>query len=157
MHLEWYTSGPPIQHSCTLHLPTTTSTTSRCGTPDPHPSIMNSELYGCSPHFHHIIAAQYTPSSPPPPIQSCEAEREAKSSQSLEQLFGHLVVYGWRALPISNHNDAPSYHFIHHSLVALYRPHIPPTPVQSYTLSPHFHRTIALQYALLPSTIYSEL
>ncbi|XP_003379711.1 conserved hypothetical protein [Trichinella spiralis] len=55
-----------------------------------HTSIMNSELYGCSPHSHHIIAVRYAPSFPPPPIQSCEAEREAKSNQSLEQLFGHL-------------------------------------------------------------------
>ncbi|KRX34914.1 hypothetical protein T05_4868 [Trichinella murrelli] len=98
---------------------------------------MNSELYGCSPHFHHIIAVQYPPSSPPPPIQSCEAEREAKSSQSLEQLFGHLVVYGWRALLISIRNDAPSYHFIHHFLVALYRPHTTPARILNYIPSHH--------------------
>ncbi|KRY35821.1 hypothetical protein T01_10198 [Trichinella spiralis] len=40
-------------------------------------------LYTPSPHFHRIITVQYTPFSPPPPIQNCEPE-----PQSLEQSFG---------------------------------------------------------------------
>ncbi|KRX69832.1 hypothetical protein T06_13001 [Trichinella sp. T6] len=97
---------------------------------------MNSELYGCSPHFHHIIAVQYPPYSPLPPIQSCEAESEAKSSQLLEQLFGHLMVYGWRALPISIHNGfLPP---VHHTELFTRRPLIPqPTESPARTTSIH--------------------
>ncbi|KRX16308.1 hypothetical protein T07_2647 [Trichinella nelsoni] len=93
---------------------------------------MDLEWYTAGPPIQHPLTLMHLPTTPSTTQQSCEAEREAKSSQLLEQLFGHLAVDGWRAHPISIHNDAPSYLFIHHSSVALYRPHILPVPILSY-------------------------
>ncbi|KRZ51972.1 hypothetical protein T02_11115 [Trichinella nativa] len=108
------------------------------------------EWYTAGPPIQHPFTL-HLPTTPSTTHQSCEAEREAESSQSLEQLFGHLVVYGWRALPISIHNDAPSYHFIHHFLVALYRPHIPPAPILSYM--PFHHISTAQSQCNTPSCL----
>ncbi|KRX82346.1 hypothetical protein T02_12658 [Trichinella nativa] len=117
---------------------------------------MHLEWYTAGPPIQHPFTL-HLPTTPSTTELSCEAEREAKSSQSQEQ-FGYLVVYGWRTLPISIHNDAPSYHFIHHFLVALYRPHTPPAPILTYIPSHHISTAQSqCNTPILPSTIYLEL
>ncbi|KRZ64538.1 hypothetical protein T08_5838 [Trichinella sp. T8] len=50
---------------------------------------MHLEWYTAGPPIQHPFTL-HLPTTPSTTQQSCEAEREAKSSQSLEQLFGHL-------------------------------------------------------------------